>query len=243
MRFGINVAAALAALGLLAGDPAHAASKLEISPVRISLPNQRPLVTLHLHNQGDQPTTVQLEGFRWTQVGGVDRYERDFNLIVTPPIATLPPGAEQTVRVGLAEPHSSPEEVAYRLMLREVPQANQPDAQTVQVLLQVSLPVFALPAKADTAKVEWTVQKQSDGFYYVHAKNLGALHVQINRILLSAGGAAITESKTMRYALPGSTASWRLDDAAGRPITSLPVALKLSATTDKGQIETAIRSD
>jgi fimbrial chaperone protein len=242
MRFSLFLSAALV-LGSLAGQSAQAASKLEISPVRISLPHQRPLVTLHLHNQGDEPTTVQLEGFRWTQVDGADRYERDYNLIVTPPIATLPPGAEQTVRVGLAEPHGSPQEIAYRLNLREVPQANQPDSQTVRVLLQVSLPVFAPPAKVDTAKVEWTLHKQADGFYYLHANNTGALHVQVSRVQLSAADAAISNSRTMRYLLPGSAASWRIEDASGRPIAQLPVALKLSATTDKGQIETAIRSD
>lgn len=243
MRRILTFAGLLAAATLAAPGMAQAASKLEISPVRINLPAKRPMVTLHLHNQGDEPTTVHLEGLRWTQVDGKDQYAPDFGLIVTPPIATLPPGAQQTVRIGFSEPTKATTEAAYRLLIREVPSRPANEAQTVQVLLQVSVPVFAPPAAAKRGQLAWTLAKQGDS-YRVSVRNDGPMHIQITRFRVNeATDAAISDSNQMRYVLPGSTVSWALTDLRGAPVTALPARVKLLVNTDQGEIKADVRPD
>ncbi|MDO8838567.1 MAG: fimbria/pilus periplasmic chaperone [Parvibaculum sp.] len=242
MRASLVLAIA-AATAVMATLPARASSMLEVSPIRIALPVERPMATLHLHNHGERETTVHLDAMRWRQENGEDIYEPDDTLLVTPPIVHLPAGEEQLVRIGLSEPKTGATTgAAYRVFIREVPREESFDAATVRVVLQIGVPVFVLPAHHAHAKVDWRIVRRSGGLFSIEAQNVGDVHVQITNIgVRKVGGTtAAADLNTMRYVLPGSTVSWPLDAADSRAIANLPERIAITAVTDQGVMNAEI---
>ena len=244
LRASLTLIAAAAAAAT-ATLPAQASSMLEVSPIRIALPAERPMATLHLHNHGDRDTTIHLDAMRWRQENGEDIYEPDDTLLVTPPIVHLPGGEEQLVRIGFAKPKTvATTDAAYRVFIREIPREKVVDAATVRVVLQIGVPVFVLPNHHAHAKIDWRVVRQPDGLFNIEAQNVGDVHVQVTKIdVRSVGGTAgagAADMNIMRYVLPGSTVSWPLDAAGSRAIANLAERVAITAVTDQGVMNAEI---
>jgi len=124
LRFGPRSTGMAASCWLILGAgfaiPASAGS-LKINPVHINLPAANKSVSLKMTNGAAANVSVRVLTYGWTQVDGRDVYTPTNNVIVSPPIFTIAPGATQLVRVGLRTPASSPQ--AYRLVVEEVPEA------------------------------------------------------------------------------------------------------------------------
>ena len=97
-----GVAAALAVLtGQMAmADPAFAGS-FQVNPVNIILPTDRQAASLTIKNSDAAPVSVKATAYAWTQQDGRGVYSETTNLIISPPIFTIPAGATQLVRTGL----------------------------------------------------------------------------------------------------------------------------------------------
>ena len=98
-----------------------AAASFVVNPVRVSLSANQRIVALTVRNNGSAPLQVQAQPMRWLVQGEADQYETTDQLLVSPPLFALEPGATQIVRVGLRIPHTGALEQSYRLYLSEVP--------------------------------------------------------------------------------------------------------------------------
>ena len=104
LRFGIRstgfAACSWLVLGAAFAIPASAGS-LKVNPVHINLPAAHQSVSLKMTNGGSAAVSVRVVTYGWTQADGRDIYTPTNNVIVSPPIFTIPAGRTQLVRIGL----------------------------------------------------------------------------------------------------------------------------------------------
>ena len=132
--------------------------------------------------------SVQASALSWTQPGGEETYAPTRELIATPPVFTLPPDGEQIVRVALRREPDSSAELAYRLLLAEVPPAPTADFTGLRVALRLSLPVFVQPTAAAKPDLEWNATWVGDGELQISAANRGTAHSAGHRFRVATPG-------------------------------------------------------
>jgi fimbrial chaperone protein len=220
-------------LALAAAVPA-AAGNFSIAPVRIELQGAQRTAVLTVHNDDAAPLLIQVSALSWTQPGGEEDYGPTHELLATPPVFTLPPKADQIVRVALRREPDPARELAYRVLLAEVPSAPAKDFTGLQVALRLSLPVFVKAAMAPaTAALNWRAQWQPDGTLSLTATNGGKAHLQVSDFNLQfAGSGASAHGSASRYVLPGSTVSWKLTPPAG---VARDAAITVTGLSDQGE--------
>lgn len=138
-------------VGGFAADKARA-SELEIAQVLLNLAPGQTSPTIEVRNRGDAPVTIQARPFLWSQALDDDVLMPTSEIILSPPIFTIPPGATQTVRLlfrGDARTDSGRDR-SYRLLLDEMPSAGARNGQ-VAVTLRMSVPVFVASTRSSPA--------------------------------------------------------------------------------------------
>lgn len=192
----------LLGLTLLAGQAT--AAGVQISPTRVNLDGERRVVALTLDNASDREISFQTELAEWTQTEEGDHYEPTSELLVTPPIFTVPAGEQQILRVGLRRPPEQDRELSYRLFIQELPESTPEDFTGLQVVLRMSLPVFVAPAggKPDH-DLSWRLGYDDGGQPRLEVRNRGNGHAQISNLALQLGDRRI-EPGSMFYVLPDS---------------------------------------
>jgi len=95
-------------LVLLALAGQASAASLQVAPTMLTLQANQNADGLWLSNSGRAPVQVQLRVFRWTQVDGEERLEPTRDLVISPPMQTLPPGQRQLVRLIRTNPIPPP---------------------------------------------------------------------------------------------------------------------------------------
>ena len=120
-----SLACGLAAC-LVALSPAAPAGTFSISPLRVDLSSSTKTAALTVRNEDATEVVVQADGMAWSQPGGEDTLVATRDLLVSPAVFTLAPGAQQLVRVALRRAPDPARELSYRLIIQEVPQAAAP---------------------------------------------------------------------------------------------------------------------
>ena len=213
------------------------AGSFQVDPVRVTLSAEARVAALTIRNLDAGDMVVQLQLRAWSQRAGEDVFTETEALLVTPPIVQIPGGGEQIVRVGLRGQPGAGDEQSYRLFVREVPPAPAAGFQGLQVALQVSLPVFVLPAEPLREDVRWQLARSGDGSLELRARNAGTRHLQLlGATLRPEDGPAIARPDLTGYVLPGQTMSWRVDAPA--PPAGTP--LRFEARTDSGAVEATL---
>src|SRR5437762_3595299 len=113
------ISVAILCIGLsLSGS--STAGAFTISPIRIELSSRAPMVAVTVRNNDSSATaTIQTQSMSWSQEGGQDVYKDSRALVVSPPIFTLQPGAEQVVRIALRSAPPAEREALYRVYFQE----------------------------------------------------------------------------------------------------------------------------
>lgn len=214
------------------------AGSFTVNPVRVTLSPTQRVAAITVSNHGAEASVIQLETSRWTQRDGKDSLTPSDEILATPPIFTLAPGASQIVRVGLRRTPDAQHELTYRLVLREVPPP-QPIAQGLRVALAISMPVFVVSTRPSFANLAWRAVRLADGRIQLQATNTGSAHVQIGSFELSSPPSAspIVRQSVATYVLPGNTRSWTFKTTAGVAGGSI---LQLHATTDSGDLQAKV---
>lgn len=215
------IAATLLAIGVLAAASTAAASTLSVAPIRVELSSKARTAVLTVRNQEDSPVVVQVRPTAWSQRDGHDQLDDTHDLLVTPPLFTVPPRGLQVLRIALLREPDPARELPYRLVLSEVPPATPPETTGLRVALRITLPVF-VAAKAHTAAdLLWSHRWLPDGTLEVEALNRGTAHVQVLDFDVQGdvqGNAAAREAlhaDTSHYLLPGAAAHWQLHPGGG----------------------------
>ena len=228
------------ALTLLAPAMAQAA-QWNVDPVRVELSEQQQTAAIIVRNESDQPSSIQIQAVVWSQLDGLDVYTPTRDLLVSPPIATIPPNSDQVVRVALRRGADATRELAYRINLQELPVQAEPGFAGVQVALRIGLPVFVQPQRGDAAaKMVWSVARAGGDQLRVALRNDGNAHVQISDFSLYAPGnaQAITGESGSSYVLAGQAHEWLLKTGAVQAGDARRVRLK--AYTDAVNVDTEL---
>lgn len=200
--------AACAALTLTAaaGLAPAAAGTLQVNPVLVEIGGARRTGSVTVRNEENVPVTIRAYPLGWRQDGGEDRYDETAELIVSPPVFTIPPHATQTVRVGARRPSPAPR--AYRLIIEEVPEA-APASAGIRVALRLNLPLYANLAPGAPADLSWRAARQADGQWAIEARNNGTGWVRVEQALAeTATGLRLGDGFSFGTVLPGGTRRW-----------------------------------
>lgn len=208
-----------------------ASASLEVNPVRLTLSATQPVAALTVRNVGEQAASLHLQLMAWTQADAADNYAPTRELLATPPIFTLAPGAVQTVRVGLRRAVDTDRELAYRLYLNEIPDAKAIDGTGLRIALRIGVPVFVPPQSPATPLLRWRAHRDTDAIV-LHAENTGKAHARIVKLKLLAGSNTIADAPAA-YLLAGQSWRWRF------PVSSMPTAgtqLRVTVKTTIGEV-------
>lgn len=215
------------------------AGSFTVNPVRLTLSATQSVAAVTVKNVGEEATVVQLETSSWTQHDGKDVLESTTDILATPPILTIPPGASRIVRVGLRRPADSQREITYRMSLREVPPP-QPLSQGLRVALLISMPVFVVPPHIPGPQIEWRAIRLHDGNIQLQARNIGQSHIQLGQlqIVQAANGAEVTTRNMADYLLPDNGRQWTLTAKSAPPAGTL---LSLTSMADIGPVQASVK--
>lgn len=214
----------LLAAGFMIACSVASASGLQVAPIGLTFSPSSPAQGLWLTNTGSESLTAQVRVFHWTQDESIDILSPTQALVASPPMISLAPGARQLIRVILTKAATKGiKEDAFRLLVDELPPAQQPGKTGVRYVMRHSIPVFVqssprVPESASVAAaLHWSFVRDGGGLA-LQVKNAGSTHAQISAAtLLPAGSQPIEVSPGLvGYVLPGMTMRWALDLSASR---------------------------
>ena len=220
---------ALLALLVLGAAKVQAASSVLIWPIDPVLEADQQASALWLENRGSETANLQIRVFAWSQGGFNDQYQNQRDVIGSPPVAKIEPGQKQLVRLTRTREIPPGQELAYRIIIDEIPSAAPPvadagkTAAAIRFQMRYSVPLFAygvgLWSKEDTTRqrdpkgiglpdLSWRTVAV-DGRTYVEVRNQGAVHARLTDVVLKQG----SQSKPLvegllGYVLPGAIMRW-----------------------------------
>jgi fimbrial chaperone protein len=224
-------AAALAALASVSAQ----AGTFSVSPVRIFMDARERATGITIINEGETDLVMQAELFEWKQKpDGSDDLQPTQDLVLAPPILKLAKGQQQVVRLANLRPPAPGEQLTYRMIVREVPEALQPTQPGVQiqVALAFSLPVFITPPGARRA-LSCTAVRASPTAVRATCENQGRAYAQPAVITLTtpSGNTLLANDIKGGYVLPNVKRTFDLSTDG----TRIPGgAVKLQVTQDDG---------
>jgi fimbrial chaperone protein len=212
-----HIKARLVAAGIvgLMAVPAWSAS-LHVSPVSLRLAPDQGAVGITLSNPSDRPLVAQVRLFGWSQDINEDHLAPQQELVVSPPVTSIPAHSEQIVRVVRPNAAHSGKELTYRLLIDELPDGSLSADNTaaVDIRIRYSVPLFVMPnGPAADALVSWTlVHRDSD--WFVKAVNTGGTHAQLSAVKLttSDGRNINVADGLLGYVLGNSARQWRIPE-------------------------------
>ena len=184
---------------------------------------------LWLENRGSETANLQIRVFAWSQSGFNDQYQNQRDVIGSPPVAKIEPGQKQLVRLTRTRDIPPGQELAYRIIIDEIPSAKPPAAEdgktaaAIRFQMRYSVPLFAYGAglwsTEDTTRprdpkgiglpdLSWRTVAV-DGHAYVEVRNQGAVHARLTDVALKQGGQTqpLVEG-LLGYVLPGAIMRW-----------------------------------
>lgn len=227
---------ALAGLLALApwSDGALAQSSLMIWPVDPVIEDDQRAAALWLENRGGQPVSLQVRVLAWSQPDGSDHYAPQDAVVPSPPMAVVPPGQRQLVRLMHTRPAPEGTEVAYRVLVDELPNAAaDPQAEGggsamgIKLQIRYSVPLFVSgkghwtrpradrprdPAGAAQPALQWRTERTPDGRHELLVRNTGRAHARLTAVHWVRGPDSVPVNPgLLGYVLPGAEMRWRLD--------------------------------
>ena len=208
------------------GLPASAAV-LQLAPIPIEVEAPQSAAVLKLSNRASAEVALQARVFRWTQEQGEDRLTATSEVVVSPPIASVPAGETLTVRVVRVAPAPPVAEETYRILVDELPSDKaKAKGQTLRILMRYSVPVFFQPAGAPYTEpaLAWKLGRDKQGDFRLSASNPGQRRVRLSGLQLrdSANQAAVLAPGTELggYVLAGQAMRWTLKRPKDFPAVS-----------------------
>jgi len=217
------------------------AGSFQVNPIRIELSAAKRSAALTVTNTGAEAVVVQASLVAWAQDAGKDVMSPTKEVLISPPIATIPAGREQIIRVGLRRAPDARQELSYRLFLQEVPPPPKPGFQGLQVALRLSLPVFVQPRAGQAkAALVWHASLENANTVRLTLENRGTGHIQISDVKLSLPDAKepIAAQSALAYVLPGQSRNWDLK--LRQTGVKKNDRLRLKVSTDVGSVDTEI---
>jgi fimbrial chaperone protein len=177
MRFPCGSAAAAAAISFALMCMAGA-SELRVEPILLELNAPAAAGTLTLRNDEDVKITVQTRVFQWSQSNGRESLDPTTDIVASPPIVSLAPHTDYTVRIVRTSKQPVRGEESYRLFIDQLPAPQRQGQRTVAILVRQSIPVFFRAAQLNKARVMWSLAHERDEVL-ITASNTGDERLRI----------------------------------------------------------------
>jgi fimbrial chaperone protein len=211
------------------------AASLQVAPVLVEVPAPGATATLKLRNEGTKPLNAQIRIFQWTQVDGADVLTPTNDVAASPPVASLRPNTDYTVRIVRTKKEPAAKEEAYRLLVDELPEAGASQGASVSIALRYSIPVF-FTMPGTPPKLSWELQQRANKPVIV-ASNAGDRRVRLAKLKVTdgKGGVANFGDGLAGYVLGHSSVNFPVpSNAKGFGAGGLA---SISAQTDLGAID------
>lgn len=234
-----SLRASMVSVALLAMSTAASAASLQVAPTTVEVPSGSNATTMNLKNSGIAPLKAQIRVFRWTYVNGVEKLEQAKDVVASPPIATIKPNMDYTVRLVRLSKQPRQIEETYRVMIDEIVDPSQRRAGTITMAFRYSVPVFFLPPAAPKGDLIWSLEKR-EGKVFVSATNTGGRRIRVADLTASGPqGKPVTVAKGLAgYVLARSSKSW----VAPNTLNAGASSLQISAQGDSGPINAQAKS-
>ncbi|QJP96386.1 fimbrial biogenesis chaperone [Pseudomonas fluorescens] len=225
----LRAGCAMLMLASLGAIKAQAASSVLIWPIDPVLEADQQASALWLENRGSETANLQIRVFGWSQNGYQEQYQNQRDVIGSPPVAKIEPGQKQLVRLTRTKDVPPGQELAYRIIIDEIPSAQPPvadagkTAAAIRFQMRYSVPLFAYGAglwsKEDSTRqrdpkgiglpqLSWRTVSV-DGKPYVEVRNQGAVHARLTDVALKQGGQSQPLAQgLLGYVLPGAVMRW-----------------------------------
>jgi fimbrial chaperone protein len=235
-----NSIRALSGLLMLAAVSTCEAGSIQLTPVRINLAEAAKNAVLTVKNNGTEEAVMQVTLNKWTLDGQHYNYEQSQELVITPVTFRLPAGGQQIVRIGLRDALPATKELAYRLLVEEVPAPITSKVTQARLVVRQDLPIFVAPLAPAKAAVDIALECAKDG-NRLALSNIGNVHVQVHSIKLTANAAKKVLGKwdTFDYALPDAKVTWNL--AVVAPATAKK-NFHVAVQTDQGAFSADVKN-
>ncbi len=217
-----------ALLGLLLASNVWAGA-FSVTPVRLYFEPRDRAVAITLVNESDNEIALQADINRWSQDdAGKDQMELTEDLIVSPPNMKLAPRSKQVIRVALLVPRDAHQQMTYRLVVRELPEAiaTKEGEMQLPIALVLNMPVFITPVKAQRV-IDCAATTVSDKPVEVICQNQGNASAQLRDIELKRDGKSLARLEGGIYLLPGAKKSIQLKTEEGARLVSGPAELSV----------------
>ncbi|MGD1107173.1 MAG: fimbria/pilus periplasmic chaperone [Terracidiphilus sp.] len=227
------LALASAAVILLFAGPAASAQALSVLPVNIFFSPGQKASSLTVTNVGKTETSIQIRAYAWSQQDGDDQLTDSDAVVLSPPLATIAPGASQVIRLILRKLPQG-REATYRILVDQIPPPAEPGI--VHMVLRMSIPIFAQPPTRAVPHLQFHLEIDAGKLVLVGI-NDGLSHEVIRDIVLSTsdGRTLKEESSASPYILAGATRRWPI--AAQGPLPQPNETLQMVAHTDASVIQ------
>lgn len=190
------------------------AGTFSVSPTRVELSDAQSRSVIQIDNPTTEPITIQLKMMAWSQPNGKDQLLPSREILATPQIVTIKAGASQLIRVGALRNADPRREIAYRLLLEEIPAPAQPDFKGLQVVLKISLPVFLKPAVEVKEDLQANLSMNSNNELDLQFFNNGNATAHLRDITIHPSDSPdkpIVSYPNSVYVLPGQKRTLTLD--------------------------------
>lgn len=189
-------------------SPASHAGSFQVNPVRVELTAQEKSAVIRVLNTGEETVTIQSQLLAWSQQDGNDHLIPTREVLVSPPIFKIKPGATQIVRVGLLRQIDDHRELSYRLQIEEIPSPPAPDFKGLQVALRIGMPVFVKSRDKTAQDLHFSISKPVNGNLDLSISNQGNAHAQLYELTVHAKeGQTLAAHNNSLYILPGQRRS------------------------------------
>lgn len=225
---------ALSCLMTAGGWQPAQASNFEIAPVVLELSSSRSAGVIKIVNNDNHNVSLQIRAYDWNQVDSKDDLQPTQNLIISPPVFNLAPGASQVIRV-VSRQAAGAGEIAFRLLIDEIPSAAE--GATINFKFRISMPVFIAPTGMPKPQLDYLLRSGKPARLVV--QNLGNRRARLLDLALTLpnGKKINAPAGGNPYTLAGITRQYLID-------TETPLAVgskvKLTANSDAGPIDTEL---
>ncbi|MDM2753221.1 MULTISPECIES: molecular chaperone [unclassified Citrobacter] len=189
------------------------AATLQVYPVTLGFCGKESAQAIYVRNTGSATIGAQIRVYAWKQQNNKDNLTETQDVMVSPPMTTIPVSRQQLIRVILTTPGSGDNEQAYRIIVDELPgKNNMADKDGVRFLLRYSIPVFV--NCKDTQPISSQLDVSIDRSVHplmLKIKNNGTQHVKLSDVFIFSGKRSVAMSKgLLGYVLPHSEKEWPL---------------------------------
>lgn len=186
MKINKIIAIVLFVLGLNMSFVNVFAGMISIDSGFISMTASEKITSLVIHNDNDdnQALPVQINCIKWTQDNGKNIYTPTYDLLVTPPIFSMPANSKQIIRIGMIKPSDPNKETMYKLQIKQIG-SKLKTKNTVQIVIQFNIPIMLQPV-IEHKNVKFFIKKIIDNQAIITIENKGNVHFSFHNIKIKS---------------------------------------------------------